>query len=155
VGCGGPARVVVLDNEQAGWSDGGWRGDGIRQVVRSLPPSCLRRSPSGGIHALLCVTAGPVPCARGTRLVQKRVGDGKVVLLGELRSEGHYVVAHGPGRGDLAADFAPHEVTAAELESIIAELRSLSDVPEVSTSRPRRLLNTDQRDRLASLLRGA
>ncbi len=126
--CGGPARVVVLDIEQSGWSDGGWQGDGIRQVVQSLPPSCLRRSPSGGIHALLRVTDGPVPCARGTKLVQKRVGDGKVVLLAELRTEGHYVVALGPGRGDLAADFAPQEVTAAELEAI-AELRSMSDVP--------------------------
>ncbi len=101
------------------------------------------------------VTAGPVPCARGTRLVQKRVGDGKVVLFAELPTEGHYVVALGPGRGDLAADFAPHEVTAAELEAIIAELRSLSDLPEGAHVEAAPALTTDQRDRLASLLRGA
>ena len=126
--CGGPNRLVCLDVEAAGVADPSTMGERIRQVLGNLPDTCQRPSPSGGRHAWLQVTDGPAPA--GEKLMTR--GDGTdekptYTLLVESRGHGHYAVMLGHGRGDLPDDFAAHEVTLTELDTLFESLRSVSD----------------------------
>lgn len=126
---GGPARWVCLDVEAAGVEDAGEAGRLIKTVVSELPASCRRLSPSGGVHAWLQVIDGPAPPATGAKLALRTGPTGNVTLLAELRTEGHYAVILGPGRGPLPPTFAPHPVTTLELEDLTARIRAVSDRP--------------------------
>lgn len=129
--CGGPAQILVLDVEAAGIADLSEKGERIRQVLASLPGTCKRPSPSGGEHAILHISDGPAPDGHGSKLIYRLDGeqDRQVkTLLAEYRGEGAIAVVLGHGRGPLQPDFAPHDVTLAELEDLLADLREVSDV---------------------------
>jgi predicted transcriptional regulator/DNA-binding transcriptional ArsR family regulator len=131
--CGGPARILVLDVEAAGIADLSEKGERIRQVLDRFPASCKRPSPSGGQHAVLYITDGPVPDGHGHKLIWRLDGvneQGKQVktLLAEYRGDGSYAGVLGHGRGPLQPDFAPHDVTLAELQELLVDLREVSDV---------------------------
>jgi len=131
--CGGPARILVLDVEAAGIADLSEKGERIRQVLASLPGTCKRPSPSGGEHAVLHISDGPAPDGHGHELIWRldgvdEQGQKVTTLLAEYRGEGAFAVVLGHGRGPLQPDFAPHDVTLAELEDLLAELREVSDV---------------------------
>jgi P4 family phage/plasmid primase-like protien len=126
--CGGPNRLVCLDVEDAGVTDTSTMGERIREVLGYLPDTCQRPSPSGGKHAWLRVTDGLAPA--GEKLMTR--GDGAdeeptYTLLAESRGHGHCAVMLGHGRGELPDDFAPYEVTLAELDELFERLRSVSD----------------------------
>jgi DNA-binding MarR family transcriptional regulator len=127
--CGGPARIVVLDIESAGIADQSEKGERIRQVLARLPDTCKRPSPSGGEHAVLHISDGPAPDGHGQRLVERQDGKPRMTLLAEYRGHGHYAVELGQGRGPLPSGFAPHDVTLAELQAILDDLREVSDKP--------------------------
>lgn len=131
--CGGPGRVVALDVEAAGWLDPGEQGRTIRQMIESLPASCLRPTPFGGAHAHVRLTDGDSRCGGLGKLTQRREDVGDPTLLVELRREGHYAVVLGPGRGRLPADFQPYEMTYAQLMSVVGELCEVSDIPTAAT----------------------
>ena len=137
--CGGPARILVLDVEAAGIADQSEKGERIRHVLDRFPASCKRPSPSGGEHAVLQVTDGAAPDGRGHKLIWRLEGGVDArgrpskTLLVEYRGLGSYAAVLGHGRGPLQPDFAPHGVTLAELEEVLADLREVSDVPAPTT----------------------
>lgn len=134
---GGPAAWVGLDAEAAGVMDEGHQGQVIRAVLRELPASCRRPSPSGGAHAWLKVIDGPVPPAPGAKLALRTEAAGDPTLLAELRTEGQYAVILGPGRGPLPPDFAPLPLTVRELDHLLGRIRAVSDKPQpLRASRP-------------------
>jgi DNA-binding MarR family transcriptional regulator len=131
--CGSPAQILVLDIEAAGIADPTEKGERIRQVLDRFPASCKRPSPSGGEHVVLHISDGPAPDGHGCKLMWRLDGvdeQGKQVttLLAEYRGHAQYAIVLGHGRGRLQPDFAPHDVTLAELEDLLVDLREVSDV---------------------------
>lgn len=133
--CGGPSRVVCVDVEAAGMA----RAD-VREAMSAFNPGCLRRSPSGGLHAWVRVTEGTPPAT------QRLAVDADGVLLAEIRGEGAYAVALGYGRGDLPIDWRPQEMAREEFDRLAAPIRVLDagdpERPEAAQKRSGRPVAT-------------
>ena len=120
--CGNHAAgVFTLDVEVAGMDYAEISG-----AFDALPASCQRSSPSGGRHAVIRVVGEPV----ATVALAFRAG----VLLAETRGvspvadrAGAYAVITGPGRGPLPADFRPHELPRAVVDSLLDMIRGVDD----------------------------
>lgn len=127
---GGIGRVLCLDVEAAGV-----QVPAIADVLGSLPQSCRRPTPGGGVH---CWLQPAEVCDPELIRVQKLAyrADGldeqgrlRMTLLAELRGVGGYAVLVGPGRPPLDPYFAPHEVTADELQALLDAVRAADERP--------------------------
>lgn len=116
------SRMVTFDIEAPGTDV-----PGIRAAMDRLPPTCRRRSPSGGDHGFVRIASGDYPGgskALAWQAPKDGVEGAKPVLLAEIRAHGGYAVLTGPGRPPLADDFEVAEISREEFDSIADEIRA-------------------------------
>jgi hypothetical protein len=99
----------------------------ITNALGVLPVHCRRPSQNGGWHAIIRQTDGePVKT--------QDLAHANDVLLAEIRgvsvggnTAGAYAQVTGPGRGQLAADFAPAEMSSADVVELLDQIRAVDD----------------------------
>ena len=100
----------------------------ILGALNGLPETCLRATPSGGLHAILRVTSGDHPGGSKALAFHAPGEDAegaKPVLLAEYRGHAACVVVTGPGRPPLADDFEVAEVSREEFDEIADAIRAV------------------------------